>query len=152
MLCSTRMVTVTRHLRLGQLLCVTPRPCIPTGALRRSLHTPTRPTRQLRLGRITLASSLLLGGSLLVLSPQNPPPENQPPPLSTLFRSYIVYSMCSIPALIDYAPNILDGLMSSRIPFVKEVTEAVVRATFFAQVCHVRALSIKKELMCKDSL
>ena len=125
-----------RYLRLGQfLLGVHPRSCIPrtTVAFRRSMHTPTRPIRHLRLGRITLASSLLLGGSLLVVSP----PENHSTPLSTLLRSYIVYSMCSIPALVDYAPTILDTLMTSRIPFVKEVTQAVVRATFFAQVCHI---------------
>lgn len=134
-----------QHLRL---LCVHPRTCTPTGAFRRSMHTPTRPTKRPRLGRITLASSLLLGGSLLVVSPS----ENQPTPLSTLLRSYFVYSMCSIPTLVDYAPTILDTLMSSRIPFVKQVTEAVVRATFFAQVFHIRFINKIYNSHLKSSL
>ncbi|KAL5518438.1 PUT1_2 [Sanghuangporus vaninii] len=52
-------------------------------------------------------------------------------PLSTLLRTYIVYSMCSFPWLVDNSPKILDVLMS--IPLVKQVTETFVRATFFSQ-------------------
>ena len=53
-------------------------------------------------------------------------------PLSTLIRTYVVYSFCSIPALVDWAPTILAAL--SAVPGLKQVTEAVVRATFFDQV------------------
>ncbi|TFK85683.1 FAD-linked oxidoreductase [Polyporus arcularius HHB13444] len=52
-------------------------------------------------------------------------------PLSTLIRTYVVYSFCSVPALVDWAPGILAAL--SAVPGLKQVTEAVVRATFFNQ-------------------
>ncbi|KAH9911649.1 FAD-linked oxidoreductase-like protein [Fomitopsis serialis] len=52
-------------------------------------------------------------------------------PLSSLIRSYVVYSMCSIPALVDWAPSILATLTT--IPGLKQVTEAIVRVTFFDQ-------------------
>ena len=53
-------------------------------------------------------------------------------PLSTLIRTYVVYSFCSVPALVDWASAILAAL--SAVPGLKQVTEAVVRATFFDQV------------------
>ena len=52
--------------------------------------------------------------------------------LSTLVRAYVVYSFCSVPALVDSAPALLETL--SAIPGLKQITEAVVRATFFDQV------------------
>ncbi|OBZ78571.1 Proline dehydrogenase 1, mitochondrial [Grifola frondosa] len=52
-------------------------------------------------------------------------------PLSTLVRTYIVYGMCSIPPLIDYSSAILATLLS--IPGIKQITEVVVRVTFFNQ-------------------
>ncbi|OCH94220.1 FAD-linked oxidoreductase [Obba rivulosa] len=55
--------------------------------------------------------------------------ERPPTPLSTLVRAYVVYSMCSVPILIDWSPAILSTLLS--IPGVKQVTEALVRITFF---------------------
>ncbi|KAJ6614938.1 FAD-linked oxidoreductase-like protein [Mycena sp. CBHHK59/15] len=51
--------------------------------------------------------------------------------LRTLVRTYVVYTMCSIPALVDSAPRILEVLTS--IPGVRWITEAVVRVTFFDQ-------------------
>ncbi|THV05219.1 FAD-linked oxidoreductase [Dendrothele bispora CBS 962.96] len=51
--------------------------------------------------------------------------------LGKLLRTYIVYSMCSIPGLIDAAPRMLDMLTS--VPLVREVTQAFVRITFFDQ-------------------
>lgn len=54
-----------------------------------------------------------------------------PVPLSSLFRSYIVYSMCSMPMLVDQSPSILSVLSS--VPGIKQITEAVVRRTFFSQ-------------------
>ncbi|TFY60054.1 hypothetical protein EVJ58_g5387 [Rhodofomes roseus] len=50
-------------------------------------------------------------------------------PLSSLVRSYVVYSMCSVPALVDWAPAILKTLTA--IPGFKQITEAIVRVTFF---------------------
>ena len=52
--------------------------------------------------------------------------------LATLIRAYVVYSFCSVPALVDSAPALLETL--SAIPGLKQITEAVVRATFFDQV------------------
>jgi proline dehydrogenase len=52
-------------------------------------------------------------------------------PTSTLLRSYAVFSMCDIPALVDYSPQLLE--VFSSVPVVKQITEAFVRATFFNQ-------------------
>ncbi|KAJ7155870.1 FAD-linked oxidoreductase [Mycena filopes] len=51
--------------------------------------------------------------------------------LSALVRTYVVYTMCSIPALVDNAPWLLKTL--SGIPGVGWITENVVRVTFFDQ-------------------
>jgi proline dehydrogenase len=50
--------------------------------------------------------------------------------LSTLLRSYLVYTLCSVPVLVDYSPSVLSTLTA--IPGVKQITEAIVRSTFFA--------------------
>ncbi|THH17140.1 hypothetical protein EW146_g3610 [Bondarzewia mesenterica] len=52
-------------------------------------------------------------------------------PISSLIRSYAVYTMCSFPALVDRSPSILAFLTS--VPGLKQITEAFVRRTFFAQ-------------------
>lgn len=52
-------------------------------------------------------------------------------PLSALLRSYVVYSLCSIPPLVDWSPVILSTV--SAIPGLKQITEAIVRNTFFDQ-------------------
>ncbi|THH17138.1 hypothetical protein EW146_g3612 [Bondarzewia mesenterica] len=59
--------------------------------------------------------------------------ESQRPltPISSLIRSYAVYTMCSFPALVDRSPSILAFLTS--VPGLKQITEAFVRRTFFAQ-------------------
>ncbi|CDO71746.1 hypothetical protein BN946_scf184920.g30 [Trametes cinnabarina] len=51
--------------------------------------------------------------------------------VSELLRAYVVFSFCSVPALVDWAPSILAAL--SAVPGLKQLTEAVVRATFFNQ-------------------
>jgi hypothetical protein len=56
----------------------------------------------------------------------------KPEPITSLIRAYFVFSMCSIPMLVDYSPSILFTLTS--IPGVKQVTEVFVRHTFFNQV------------------
>ena len=53
-------------------------------------------------------------------------------PFSALVRAYTVYSMCSIPSLVDYSPQILRILTT--VPVVRQITEAFVRVTFFNQV------------------
>ncbi|KAF8761680.1 Proline dehydrogenase [Rhizoctonia solani] len=51
--------------------------------------------------------------------------------LSSLARSYLVYSLCSVPPLVNNSPSILKTC--SNIPGLRELSEAVVRRTFFAQ-------------------
>jgi proline dehydrogenase len=53
-------------------------------------------------------------------------------PISELIRSYIVYGMLCYPSLVEASPKILEVLTT--IPGVKQITEAMVRATFFNQV------------------
>ncbi|KAI1790476.1 FAD-linked oxidoreductase [Ganoderma leucocontextum] len=52
-------------------------------------------------------------------------------PLSELVRAYVVYSLCSVPFLVDWSPTVLSTLLS--IPGLKQVAEAIVRVTFFDQ-------------------
>lgn len=52
--------------------------------------------------------------------------------LGSLIRSYTVFTMCSIPPLVEYSPKILNALTS--VPGIRQITEAVVRATFFNHV------------------
>ncbi|ORY35407.1 FAD-linked oxidoreductase-like protein [Naematelia encephala] len=54
-------------------------------------------------------------------------------PISTLIRSYFVWTLTSLPPIIDHSPKILHVLTHSSIPGLKTVTEFIVRNTFFAQ-------------------
>ena len=100
-----------------------------------------------RLATFGLASTALAGASLYAY--KNVPvvhadsesrektghlsePRTKNEPLSELLRAYIVYSLCSVPFLVDWSPTILSTLMA--IPVLKQITEAVVRVTFFDQV------------------
>ncbi|KAI5994218.1 FAD-linked oxidoreductase [Pisolithus marmoratus] len=51
--------------------------------------------------------------------------------LIPLLRTYVVYSLISIPFLVDHAPQILHHLL--RVPLVGRAVESIVRGTFFAQ-------------------
>ncbi|TBU30788.1 FAD-linked oxidoreductase [Dichomitus squalens] len=99
-----------------------------------------------RLITVGLASSGLVGATLFVqdaragaqelreLTEKNPVATARDKPsssLATLIRTYIVYSFCSIPPLVDWSPTILETLSS--VPGLRQITEAVVRATFFKQ-------------------
>jgi len=44
-----------------------------------------------------------------------------------------VYTLCSLPPIIDNAPSILHAFTHTPIPGLKMVTESIVRHTFFAQ-------------------
>ena len=65
--------------------------------------------------------------------PPRPTSSLQSQSTSSLLRAYLVFSLCSIPPLIDHAPSLLRTLTHSPIPGLKEVTEGVVRHTFFRQ-------------------
>ena len=58
------------------------------------------------------------------------------PTFGSLIRAYIVYSMCSVPVLVDASPRILSVLSS--VPGIRQITESFVRVTFFDQVRHLR--------------
>ena len=60
--------------------------------------------------------------------------------LGSFVRAYTVYTMCSVPALVDASPRILSFLTS--IPGIKHITEALVRITFFDQVWYSILYSI----------
>lgn len=82
-------------------------------------------------GRALTASLMLgLGYSLYADAPSSSG-ERARPPLSKLITSYVVYSMCSIPGLVDASPALLAFCTS--IPGLRQLTEAFVRATFFTQ-------------------
>ncbi|CAL1696951.1 unnamed protein product [Somion occarium] len=90
--------------------------------------------------RWSLASGAVLATSAVFLqsaihADALDPPKNddhkKPTPLSSLIRSYIVYTACCIPGLVDWSPAILSTLMS--VPLLKQITEAIVRVTFFNQ-------------------
>ncbi|KAF9507110.1 hypothetical protein BS47DRAFT_1373974 [Hydnum rufescens UP504] len=49
----------------------------------------------------------------------------------SLFRSYIVFTLCSIPPIVDHAPEILSGL--SYVPGIRQITEYFIKQSFFAQ-------------------
>ena len=54
------------------------------------------------------------------------------PSLGSFVRAYTVYTICSVPTLVDASPRLLSFLTS--IPGIKQITEAFVRITFFDQV------------------
>ncbi|KAK2459778.1 hypothetical protein APHAL10511_008210 [Amanita phalloides] len=91
-----------------------------------------RPNYRRHLVIATLSSGTLgFGLTKLRASPNESSDTSASPPLSSLVRAYTVYSMCSIPSLVDYSPQIFRILSS--IPVVKQITEAFVRVTFFNQ-------------------
>lgn len=51
--------------------------------------------------------------------------------LGALIRSYLVYTMCSIPVLVDNSPKLLQ---LASIPGIKSITDAFIRVTFFDHV------------------
>ncbi|KZW00747.1 FAD-linked oxidoreductase [Exidia glandulosa HHB12029] len=86
--------------------------------------------------RLRALGSVLAAGSAVALSrpaffSDSNDRRRSPTPLGQVFRSYLVYSLCSIPPLVDKSPKILETL--SAIPGVASLTEAFVRRTFYAQ-------------------
>jgi hypothetical protein len=53
-------------------------------------------------------------------------------PLTSLLRSYFVFSICSVPAFVDWSPHVISFMTS--IPGLKQLAEAFIRRSFFAQV------------------
>ncbi|KAI1790477.1 FAD-linked oxidoreductase [Ganoderma leucocontextum] len=125
---------------------------VPAALRTRSLSSTTSQSQKTRflssrgLTAIATASAIAVGTSMFAqdaragarelreLSEKNPVGTTRDRPLSslsTLIRAYVVYSVCSVPALVDWSPAILETL--SAVPGLRQITEAVVRATFFDQ-------------------
>ncbi|KAF7340317.1 Proline dehydrogenase [Mycena venus] len=88
------------------------------------------------LGLVTLlASKMHADSATAVAFPAASKPKREVDPtrssFGTLVRAYVVYTMCSIPALVDSAPWLLQTFSS--IPGLRWITESIVRVTFFDQ-------------------
>ncbi|KAJ1310729.1 hypothetical protein OPQ81_009250 [Rhizoctonia solani] len=97
----------------------------------RQLQTSSSLPRSSRLAWGLGASTALLGvaGMTIYADSSTSPPGTTT--LSSLARSYLVYTLCSVPPLVNHSPSILSTCAS--IPGLRELSEAVVRRTFFAQ-------------------
>jgi proline dehydrogenase len=98
---------------------------------------PPRTSRRLRIsaaggGALTVTTLIFGWGYSLHADAAPPSVERALAPLPRLFTSYVVYSMCSVPGLVDASPGLL--AVCTSIPGLRQLTEAFVRATFFTQV------------------
>ena len=99
----------------------------------RSAAHPSRSLRFSVAGGGALTATLMLGlGCSLYADAPLPSKDGVPIPLSRFITSYVVYSACSIPGLVDASPALLSFCAS--VPGLRHLTEAFVRATFFKQV------------------
>ncbi|WRT68256.1 uncharacterized protein IL334_005232 [Kwoniella shivajii] len=53
--------------------------------------------------------------------------------ISSLIRTYLVYTLICTPGMVDYSPQLLHAFTHSPIPGLKYITEAIIRSTFFGQ-------------------
>ncbi|KAJ7072623.1 FAD-linked oxidoreductase [Mycena amicta] len=104
------------------------RPANFVGVRHASTTSTASPRRKLALATGGVLAASLGFGSKVYLDSSSP---QDKPSFGTLLRTYVVYSMCSIPALVDNAPWLLETF--SGIPGLKWVTQALVRVTFFDQ-------------------
>ena len=107
---------------------------------RASTSSSTRWTRRAAAGAALVAASAL---TTTIYADSDEDPKAQPT-LGSQVRAYLVYSMCSVPALVDASPKLLS--ITSAVPGLKQITEAFVRVTFFDQVCVSSPLSTAHRL------
>jgi len=88
-----------------------------------------RPTRR---GPVLTTLSLSFGGGALALNAAASSSNEHQPPLSSLLRGYLVFSLCSLPSLVDASPRIISFLSS--VPVLRQVSDAFLKVTFFDQV------------------
>lgn len=88
-----------------------------------------------------VATSIALSPTLLAayILTQTPDPQDRARPLEerstpSLLRSYLVYSLCSWPRLVEVSPRIIDWALQTKLPGVSWLAERFVVATFFNQV------------------
>lgn len=115
---------------------------------------PLSPPRRLfsRGRNLLLLGGFSLGtaGITLVASDKAYDVDSHPtgePSLLSLFRAYVVYSLCSIPPLVDYSPALLS--VTGSIPGLKQISEFMIRFTFFDQVRLDLIVSPRKKLMIR---
>jgi proline dehydrogenase len=106
--------------------------------LARTFSSAPRRPRSVRLPALGLASGVSVASYLwlnsqpsLFADAEKPGHDRPPPPLSHSLRAWLVYAMCSVPALVDSSPALLAALLA--IPGVRDVAKAFVRVTFFEQ-------------------
>ena len=104
---------------------------------------PTPPTSTPSLGSplklVFSITFITLTGTLLTIKFTHDPTSDRPlqrTSLPTLFRSLFVYSICSVPFVVDAGPTIIEWCRDTSIPGVWKFTEWVVRNTFFKQVSY----------------
>ncbi|CAE6499008.1 unnamed protein product [Rhizoctonia solani] len=97
----------------------------------RQVHTPPKLPRGSQLAWGLGAGTAVVGvaGMTIYADSNTSPPGSTT--LGSLARSYLVYSLCSVPPLVNHSPSILNTC--ANIPGLRELSEAVVRRTFFAQ-------------------
>ncbi|KAE8213029.1 hypothetical protein CF327_g3387 [Tilletia walkeri] len=54
-------------------------------------------------------------------------------PFSALLRSYVVYTLCRFPVLVDAAPTLIDWAENTSLPYVASIAHWIFRRTFFDQ-------------------
>ncbi|KAG8879803.1 hypothetical protein FRB97_001373 [Tulasnella sp. 331] len=131
------MIPLSRRL----ILSVTRRSAFTSTRFLSSQPLPTQTFRSRFSRKAFYAATLSFGALAITLAP--PPGVVEEPTIgaldtrpkqesmSALIRTYVVYSLCSIPPVVTYAPAALSFCQS--IPGVKQIVEAVVRVTFFNQ-------------------
>lgn len=104
-----------------------------TTLFRRSAARPTRILRISATGGGALTATLMLcWGYFLYADVPSALQEPTLTPLSKSLTSYVVYSACSIPGLVEASPALL--ALCTSVPGLRQLAEAFVRVTFFKQV------------------
>jgi hypothetical protein len=97
-----------------------------------SHHSPKpRKLRPLYLTLALLASGGIIYAKSLPIS--EPSSSLAKTPLTTLIRSYAVWTLISFPSLVDASPALLDFTFKTSIPLIPTIGGFVIRNTFFRQ-------------------
>lgn len=127
------MVLTVRHIGLPQRVNIARYNSTTSQSSRNS--NPLLPRRSRSLRPLYLALTLFAGSVLYAktLPTADPPPSLAKTPLTSLLRSYAVWTLISFPSLVDASPAILDFTFKTNIPLIRPIGEFVIRNTFFPQ-------------------
>ena len=123
---------ITRNLNQRLFSASRPHPIRRALLTRRTLARTT--LGALTLGSLAWASTTVFADADADLADLQGHAQYRIVPFSDLIRTYVVFSMCSIPWLVDVSPMILKTFTS--VPVVREVTEGFLRMTFFKQASY----------------